>query len=230
MFWKKKPKEKTGPVGGAAFFVSMLCLIFLGCFNLIHLPALWDAEAFKNLAIFFAAMIVGIWGAGTFVRGRPSVFLHELKHYIPSNFASNKSKGWKIKDSSGEYRYAYTKDTEKYNALIALSPYWFPLFTLVSLLLALVTYYQVHQVMIFIVGIGYGMDCKLCLRDISPVQTDITNITGGYRVGLLFISAMHLTIATMLAAWIFQDVRGLQFLFVELWDFMVHIVSFYREI
>jgi hypothetical protein len=47
------------------------------------------------------------------------------------------------------------------------------------------------------------------MRDISPVQTDITLIRGGYSVGLLYISAWNFIIAALLFAWAFQGVEGL---------------------
>ncbi len=60
--------------------------------------------------------------------------------------------------------------------------------------LAYLSFNQTHQVMVFVVAIGYGADFILNRRDISPVQTDITS-TPEIRVGLLYIIAMQAAIA-----------------------------------
>ncbi|NLF24785.1 MAG: hypothetical protein GX589_03905, partial [Deltaproteobacteria bacterium] len=220
---KVSTKEKKS-VGGVAFFLSLFSLIVISLLNLVILPTLIDVAGLKHLGVFLSGSLIGAWAA-TFISKRSSVFIHELKHHIPSHFAKNKSKGWKIKDDSGEYRYSYSAASEKYNALIALSPYFFPLFTLVAILIAATTLRHSHIAMVLTVGIGYGADCLLNLKDISRAQSDITCITGGYRVGLTFIVAMHVALATILAAWILQGLLGLQYLFAEMWSMMVHIVA-----
>ena len=102
---------KRTSVGGIAFFLSLFCLITLSALNLFILPMLIDYSALRHLAVFLSGSIIGGWAADTFLKGKLSVFIHELKHHIPSHFARNKTKGWKIRGDSGEYRYSYTSAT-----------------------------------------------------------------------------------------------------------------------
>ena len=226
----KKPKEHKGPVGGLPFFMTLSSALFLGVFNLTYLPNLWDANALQHWTRFLSGAILGALVAKAFIVGHLSVMFHELKHYILSQCAGNKSKGFEVKDRSGFFKYAYNKDTAKFNGMIALAPYWFPLFTIFGMLLAIPAHFSAPHLVTFIVGIGVGLDLLMNMRDISPFQTDLTGITGGYKVALLFITAMNLAILTILAAWVSQGVFGLKVLVWALWDFMVHIVVYYRKL
>ena len=177
---------------------------------------------------FLSGAILGGLVAKVFIVGHLSVMFHELKHFILSQCAGNRSRGFEVKARSGFFKYAYNKDTAKFNALIALAPYWFPLFTIFGVLLAIPAYFSAPQFITFVVGVGAGLDFVMNMRDISPYQTDLTGISGGYKVALLFIAAMNLAILTILAAWISQGVFGLKVLLTALWDFMLNIVAYYR--
>lgn len=181
-----------------------------------------------NWSRFSVGVILGLWFASMFIKGHLSVSIHELKHYILSQLVGNKFKGMRVRKHSGHVVYHYTPQTEKYNALIALAPYWFPLFTLPALLIALSISLELTKMVLMIVGFGYGVDLLLNIRDISPIQTDLTNINGGYNVGLAFVIAMNATLCTMLIAWVSLGTLGLKMLFTGHWNFMVHIVSYYR--
>ncbi|RMG42814.1 MAG: hypothetical protein D6719_05325 [Candidatus Dadabacteria bacterium] len=227
MFWQKK-KKADEKIGGFAFFLSLFFLLFLAIFNLTLLPSLWDSYAFSNILRFSAAFLVGGWAAHYLIRGRTSVFIHELKHSIVSNLAGNKAKGMKIAERSGHFEYQYTKATEEYNAFIALAPYFFPLFTLPALGISLIFWYHNHAALVFAAGVGYGLDSLLNIRDIGPHQTDFTVIKGGFRVGLLYVVAMNTTLFTILMAWVMQEVFGLKFLLYGLWEVCFHLVAYYK--
>lgn len=227
----KKRDKKQKSIGGVPFFITLGCALFLGVFNFFHLPALWDGPAFRNWCKFLSGMVLGGLIAKVMIQGHISVFCHELKHMLVSKiWANNKNKGFKIRRKSGHYKYAYSRETEKFNALISLAPYFFPLFTVPAALIAWpISYHSPHWIT-FILGVGYGIDCLLNVRDISPIQTDLTEITGGYNTAIAFVIAINLTIFTLLAAFVSQGVFGLQFLVHALWDFMIHIVNYYRSL
>lgn len=213
-----RPNEK---IGGFAFFLSLSVLLPLGLvllfLTLSHVPM--DGEA---LAIFFGAWVAGVVACQVFIRGHVSVLIHESKHAIVSNLVGNKRKGMKIGEHSGHFVYAYSKRTAHMNALISLAPYILPVFTLVGMLAAAAALRKDHAMAVLLVGICYGVDTALNVRDISPIQTDINEIRGGYGVGLLYIFAWNLAIFGVLLAWVFSGLTGLGILLEQITASFVH--------
>ncbi len=204
-----KKEVALSKVGGFYFYLSLLALFFLSLSNIESLRALISLEAGPAIGLFLIASILGIMGSHLFIRGSFSVLLHELKHSIVSNLSGNKSKGWTIKKNSGEFRYEYTKDTAHMNAIIGLAPYLFPLFLIVAALVAIPLSYRSHELTIILIGFAAGVDLHLNIRDISPVQTDLTTIRGGYWVALLYITAMNFVIFTLVLSWVVAQGNGL---------------------
>jgi len=209
---KKSTKEKdtTGDVvGGFAFFLSLAALLPTGLlFFTLSIAQLRSADL-TLAGIFIASCLFGAMLAQACVRGHISVLIHEFKHSLISNLVGNKFKEMRINEHSGHVQYAYTKRTAHYNAFIALAPYIVPVFTFVATLIAIACFRGDEVGTLVIVGLAYGADLLLNIRDISPVQTDITLIRGGYSVGLLYIAAWNFLIAALLFAWAFQGVAGL---------------------
>jgi hypothetical protein len=227
----KEPQElsRNNRVGGIAFFVSLIFLCLLATLNSLTLIAMQESGTVLRWVAFTAAGAVGFFLAHRFSPERFAVFVHELKHSIVSNLAGNRAKRFKVQDRSGSFTYEYTKQTAAYNAFIALAPYWFPLFSIVGIPSLVFLLSPVHPwaptVVLLLAGILWGADCSFNLRDISPVQTDITGIRGGYRVGVLYIIAMNITLFSFLAAWVSRDIEGLYLLGKALWDMLHDLVT-----
>lgn len=213
-----KPGEK---IGGFAFFLSLSVLLPLGVV-LIFLTLSYVPLDGRALAIFFGAWVAGIVACQVLIRGHVSVLIHESKHAIVSNLVGNKRKGMKIGEHSGHFVYAYSKRTAHMNALISLAPYILPVFTFVGMLAAAAALRKDHAMAVLLVGICYGVDTALNVRDISPIQTDINEIRGGYGVGLLYIFAWNLTIFGVLLAWVFNGPTGLGILLEHITAAFVH--------
>lgn len=207
------------------FFLSLLCLL-----NYSALPALLDADSWPAALQFMAAAFLAFWVTPFFVRGRLSVLLHELKHALLSGFAGNRARNLSLSRSGGgEFEYEYTQETAPYNAFISLAPYITPLFSLPVFIVLIFALPQQHSLAVLLVSLAYGADLRLNLRDISPRQTDITHIRGGFAVGLLYILVMNLTIFGILAAWVLKGTFGLRFLLFGLWQFVLALVAYYRN-
>jgi hypothetical protein len=215
--------ETSDVVGGLPFFLSLAALLPTGLlFTSLALARIRYADPSVTVA-FFIAILVGALCAKLFIRKHISVLIHEFKHSLISNLVGNKHKGMKIDEDSGYYRWAYTKNTAHFNAFIALAPYIVPVFTFVGSLFALTfSRYDRFFTGIFI-GIGYGMDLLLNIRDISPIQTDITLIRGGYKIGLLYIVAWNLMIAGLLLTWAFNGSAGLLILLEDISTCFVYL-------
>jgi hypothetical protein len=220
------PTRKGDPeqrVGGFAFYLSLLALtptsiIFLA----LTLPRVSKADP-ATLSIFAITTILGAAFAQYGIRGHISVLIHEFKHSLVSNFAGNRHKGMEIHEDSGHYEYTYTKLTAHYNALISLAPYIAPVFTGIALGLGALFLRANALLYTGLVGFGFGIDLVLNLRDISPIQTDISTIRGGYWVGILYIAVWNLTILALVLAWVFQGVHGLTLLLDNLGELIYRV-------
>lgn len=203
-------------VGGFAFYLSLFALLPTGLlFTTLTLYRFRSADSTTTINFLFATL-GGVALAHMFIRGHLSVLIHEFKHSVISNLVGNRHRGFKIGANSGHYQYAYSKRTAHYNAFISLAPYITPVFTFVSVIVALIFFREQREIAAAIVGGGYGMDLILNVRDISPVQTDISLIRGGYRMGLLYIAAWNLLTFGVLMAWVFQGSQGLLLLLQDI--------------
>lgn len=216
-------KSKT--TGGIPFFLSLISVYIISIFNIYNLPFLFDSYGLRRLCYFGGGLAIGYLAADTFVRGKFSVFLHETKHAIVSGLVGNKPEDLEVEKNTGKFIYSYTKDTAKYNALIALAPYFLPLAFFFSILISLFFFKDNPFAHLIILGIGFSFDFVLNIRDVSPIQTDIKHITGGYNVGVSFIIGMNAFIFTTLLAFVLQELYGLKYVTYE----MVRVLSYYLE-
>lgn len=215
--------EKDQLVGGFAFYLSLLLLFPTGVlFFVLAILQLRDAEI-KLAAIFIASCIFGAALAKAIIRDHISVLLHEFKHRLIANLVGNKFKGMKVGKNSGHVTYTYTKKTAHYNAFISLAPYIVPVFTVLASAIAFASLRHDPLMVLVVVGLGYGADLLLNVRDISPIQTDISLIRGGYTIGLLYILAWNLVIAAIVLAWGFQGIAGIGHLFQAVAEAFFHL-------
>jgi hypothetical protein len=211
---------KAGTVGGFFFFLSLTFATILALINIDTLIVILRLSHSFLLVLTLCGIFIGNRVAESLITGHWAVFFHELKHYIPSNLVGNRSKGMKIDKESGHFQYQYTKHTAKYNALIALAPYWFPLFTIPMLALPYLMFYPPHHIThVIIVGVAFGMDLTMNLRDLSEHQSDLQAIRGGYKIGAYYVVLMNTIVTTTLIAWAAKDIAGLQDLIKGLWFF-----------
>lgn len=212
---------ESGVVGGFAFFLSLLLLFPTGLlFFVLAVLQIRDADS-KIAFAFLGSCVFGALLAHSMIRGHISVLIHEFKHALISNLVGNKNKKMHIDQNSGHLVYSYTKKTAHFNAFIALAPYIVPLATFVSILLSIALAPGDTLIAVIIIGLGYGTDLLLNARDISPIQTDISHIRGGYGVGLLYILAWNLVTASLVLAWAFQGAAGVAELFATISKFFI---------
>jgi hypothetical protein len=198
--------------GGIAFICSLIFLTVLAAINFTVLPVLFDEESLPRWGLFLAGAVLGVGIASAYIKSYFAVFIHEWKHAILSGLVGNKPKGIRVRADSGHFQYAYYKHTEHMNALIAIAPYFLPLFTTIFFALSYPFTYPDSIKALFFVGFGYGADLSLGLRDVKPWQTDLTEIKGGYRVAVYYVVAINLVLFSYLAAWITAREEGIPFL------------------
>ncbi len=201
--------EKQEPVGGLAFFLSLFLLLPAAFVLLVFSFSYVTLDNAHHLAILAATSIVGALSARAFIKRHVSVLLHESKHSLVSNLVGNKRKKMHIDANSGFFEYSFTKETAHFNFLIALAPYIVPVFSFISTILLLAMGFKERWQAIALVGLGYGADFLLNVRDISPIQTDISLIRGGYSFGLTYIAAWNMVIFALVIAWTLDGGAGL---------------------
>lgn len=209
----KDDQPEQSVVGGFAFFLSLGALFPTGLlFFTLAVAQIRDSD--KTMAVaFLGSCIFGAVLAHSMIRGHFSVLIHEFKHALISNLVGNKNKKMQVNQNSGHLVYSYTKKTAHYNAFISLAPYIVPLFTFVGILLSIAVAGGDPLVALIVIGLAYGADLLLNMRDISPIQTDITLIRGGYGIGIMYILAWNLFSAALVLAWAFQGSAGVAELF-----------------
>ena len=223
---KKEIEDTTDQVvGGFAFYLSLLLLLPTGLLLLgTALQQVWHAD-FVSSAVFLISISLGTLCAHYGIRGHMSVLLHEWKHQIVSSLVGNKNKRMEIKESSGSLQYEYTKATAHYNAFISLAPYILPVFTFLAVLISLATGASHPLVPLVIIGFAYGIDLLTNARDISPIQTDISLIRGGYAIGLLYIISWNMLIAALAFSWAINGLAGISQLLETILRIFISIYS-----
>lgn len=214
--------EQKEKIGGFAFFLSLGVLLPLGVLLTVLTTMHVRPVNESAILIFACSWVAGIVAGQLFIRGHISVLIHESKHAIVSNLVGNKRKGMKIGQHSGHFVYAYSKRTAHMNALISLAPYILPVFTFIGILAAYAALRTDPLMSALLVGICYGIDTILNVRDISPIQTDINEIRGGYGIGLLYIFAWNLAIFGLLLAWVFSGSSGVLMLLEQISAAIAH--------
>ncbi|MFN4896946.1 MAG: hypothetical protein ACK5GN_05470 [Pseudomonadota bacterium] len=208
---RKKEIEDTSDqiIGGFAFFLSLAFLLPTGCtFLLVALMQVRHSDL-TAITTFIAALSVGIFIAHYGINGHLSVLIHEWKHQVVSSLVGNKNKRMEVNQLSGSLQYEYTKATAHYNAFIALAPYILPVFTLIGAMISFALGATSTWLPLIIIGTCYGIDLLMNVRDISPVQTDINLIRGGYSIGVLYIIAWNALTSGITLAWAFNGLDGI---------------------
>jgi hypothetical protein len=226
VFGKKKEKIYSGSVGGIPFFFSIFCLIIFTLATSLKLLTLIDSDILIQLGLFSGAGLSGAWLSYLLISGKISVLLHEFKHSFVSSLVGNKAKELKVTSKeTGHFQYSFTKDTAKFNALISLAPYYLPLFSFPIYALGIVFYLQEIDFSPIILGLAFGADLLLNIRDIGSHQTDFSKITGGFWVGLLFVFLINLAILLVYIAWTSFQVDGFLLIFHGLAEFLLFSFS-----
>lgn len=212
-----KKEKKQSKIGGIVFLSSLLFLFILNLMFMLLAPAIFSgSNSLNHWAHFLIGALVGAFSASVIITGRLRVFFHELNHKILSGLVGNKPKKLRVGKDEGFFEYEYTKETAAYNAFIALAPYFFPLFTICALVIALIGWRHEHALATAVVGIGYGADIFLNTCAISPVQTDFSSLRGGYPVGLAYVTLITTALFFVLATWVTNGFPGYLSLFGDM--------------
>jgi hypothetical protein len=222
--------QKRQPVGGAAFFASYLVLIFLSVANMHVLLTLSSDTPLDRVLLLSAGLILGWWVAYTFFRGQLSVLLHEYKHAILALLVGNKWKRLRLKGMGGDFTYTYTKDTAEYNAFISVAPYFLPLLTFVGGLFFLTIYQRSLEGAVVLFATLHGAELYFNFKDATPIQTDLTDIRGGFLVGIGYVIVANLFITSTVIIGVLGGNNGFKLMANALWTLGTWTVTFVRAV
>lgn len=196
-----KLKRHEGKVGGGFYFISVLSLSLLAAISISFLSVLIFTSAIPQLSSLRMHLVFIFIGAlfGLIIRGKLSVFIHELKHSIVSSLAGNRARGMKIEEETGHFEYAFSKQTAHLNSFISLAPYTFPLFSIVSLIGFALLYSKEPLVARALLSTGFGIDLVQNAKDIGPHQTDFSEVRGGFLIGMIYVVSFNLVVFCLLS-------------------------------
>lgn len=228
MFFTKKKDSPPSSLGGIVFYSSLFALLIFDLGFLIALPFLFSVEGFFPLSRFAIGIILGAWLSYFLFRPSAETLLHEMKHALVSTFLGNKWKGMTVEGESGEFAYQYYKETAAYNAFISLAPYWLPVFAALALGIGSIFLHQHHTWLCLVVGLAWGSDLYLAIKDIGPHQSDLQNIRGGYSIGWLYALVMNIAVASILTTWAMLNWKGFAQVGKFHIDWMLKIYEYFR--
>lgn len=146
---------------------------------------------------FWVSMLVSMFFCYRFINQGSywATFKHELTHNFFAVVTFKKPMGFSVNtDGSGHFRYL-----GKSNVFIDLSPYFFPMVTVLFLFFAIFEIRDLKVYYIFL-GVASGFDSITAYKDIHPRQTDFN--TYGYRLSIVIIVLFTIILYGALFAYI----------------------------
>lgn len=139
----------------------------------------------------------------------PYVFGHELMHAISTWISGGKVKSFKASSKGGEVK------TSKSNSFISLSPYFFPLYTIIVALIYSVSslFFDVGRynlIFIFLIGFSFAFHVVITIDFLKTKQPDL--IQTGYLLSLTLIYIVNFSILALILSLIFPDISFLDFI------------------
>lgn len=130
------------------------------------------------------------------------IFGHELTHALAAFISFGKVKGFKVSKKGG------TVKTTKSNLFISLSPYFFPTYTLIIILLWIIAkqFWDVRDLIsafLFAVGLTLAFHFVMTVEFLKTKQPDL--IKSGYLFSIALIYFINLSIAALILNFVFTD-------------------------
>jgi len=147
------------------------------------------------------------------------VFSHEITHVVFSVLTFNRIEGFQAtRDNGGMVKYH-----GKGNLLISLSPYCFPLFTIVFLILKQLVSFEFIHIFDFFIGFSYTFHLHTFFIQARTYQPDIYE--NGYFQSYSFILFFNLFFIGLFTLEILYGLSAFKIIFSSLWLFFVEIVA-----
>ncbi len=198
----KKQKHKRH--FSIAFFIAIPGNFILGCVCLVSFIFLLDYYIFdeKVWALFATGFIGAIAIVGTSKIPKTRVFIHELKHAIVVVLTGNSLKNFVVKTNTGHVEFEMYRNKVHFASIIALAPYFFPLFSFPMLAACLIFEGSYNLLLALALGLTLATDISMAYTDLHPHQTDLQKVTGGFFAGLLYLAGTHFMWTMICLLWV----------------------------
>jgi hypothetical protein len=154
---------------------------------------------------------------------RTYVFGHELAHAIAGILSGAKIKKFNVGEKSGSV--VLTKD----NICITLAPYFFPIYTIVIVVIyiclgLIVDVKQFYEYFLFLIGFSIAFHIALTIYILSIKQPDLK--VYGTFFSYVVILAVNIVVFTLLAYFVFRGVINIQDIFPQFYNSIVGSYKF----
>ena len=203
--FRRKKKEKPIP---RIYSLPLLCAI--PCTFVVG----WGCVYSLYLMGMRFQLSVPLWGAFSlgfalasllllrFELGRTKTLVHELKHAAMVILTGNILKGMRVSKHSGEVKYEIYEHSLHTASLIALAPYFLPLFSFPTLAAALLFENGESLLWALALGAALGLDLTSAFNEMRPEQTDFRKILGGFLASGCYLAGFHFMWVSVCAVWL----------------------------
>lgn len=199
-----KKKEKIKKHFSFTFLLAIPGNFLIGALCLTTFLTLFQEYIFeKQIWASFAAGLIGsAMVVGTSDMPRLRTLIHELRHAVVVVLTGNLLKSIEVKKHSGHVNYEMYEDTLHFAPIIALAPYFFPLFSLPALAACLVFEDYDKTLLAFLLGVTLAADLVTAYGELHPHQSDLKKIVGGFFSSGLYLAGAHFMWCSVCLIWI----------------------------
>src|SRR5690606_22172439 len=114
------------------FLLAIPANLILGVIGMVAAWGIfWRPETRVDVVLVFASGFIGLVIIASSLRAaKLRVLIHELKHAVVVKLTGNKIKDFHIERNTGHVKYTLYSNTVHLAPIIALAPYFYPLFSL----------------------------------------------------------------------------------------------------
>ncbi|MCC6221057.1 MAG: hypothetical protein IT291_07450 [Deltaproteobacteria bacterium] len=155
--------------------------------------------------------------------------LHEVKHAAMIVISGNILTDLQVHEQGGHVMHKTYKDKKHFGPFISLAPYFFPFFSLPTLVAGLVLDTYANTLFASLLGAAVAIDIVSAYRTLSPRQSDIQRIFGGVIFSYFFIFGFNILWILQCLIWIQGGRDGFVILGYKLLDVSELLSQYVRE-
>jgi hypothetical protein len=207
----KSQEQQFGTVWSLGFLLATLGNILLCPFVLLMIlispvrEQLYD----ESIMAYGFGIIASVLIVASSKIYKLRTIIHEVKHAVMILLTGNKLKSIVAEKHTGHVEYKMYKNRVHFAPLIKLAPYFFPLFSLPMLAIAILfdSYYAVFCSLLL--GASLGADTAFGIEEIHPFQTDFKKLLGGFFISKLYLVGFYMFWSLSLTLWVRSGPGGI---------------------
>ena len=137
------------------------------------------------------------------------VIIHEMKHAVVVILTGNKLGKIVANQEDGFVEYQMYENRLHFGPIISLAPYFFPLFSLPMMFVALIFEGRSLVVASLFLGICLSLDVCLGIAEVHPSQSDFRTLVGGFFLSKLYLVGFYLFWPFFIVLWVYSGTAGL---------------------